>query len=99
MPKLGRDFETFILGTAVKITTNISVATEDSCTITIDDSTETAKVSSANMTKAADNYYTYIFQTTSTWNDGEYVATITVTSGGYTSIAQYKFTMIEQESD
>lgn len=87
----------FYLGTAVKITALISIDTADSATITIDDASETEKVSSANMTKEMNKVYSYTYQSSVNDDEGDYVATITIVSGIYTSVQQAKFTMIEQE--
>lgn len=88
-----------ILGTAVKITVNLSVATPTAATITIKDATNNTKVENASMTKIADYVYRYVYQTLSTDDYGDWQATISVTSDGYTSVSQAYFTMIDQENN
>jgi len=89
--------KTYYLGTAVKITTMLNIDTASTAKITIDDPTEAVEVNAANMTKDADGVYSYVYQSASSDNEGDYVATITITSGGYTSVVQHKFTLVEQE--
>ena len=88
---------TFLLGTAVKITSMINIAEATTAKITIDDPSSTEKVTDAAMTKDADGIYSYIFQTVSTWTDGTYIATISYTCAGYTAVIQDYFEMTEQE--
>lgn len=88
---------TFYLGTAVHITQTLSIATATTATITIVDPSNVTKVSSVSMTKDADYVYSYIYQSTSTDTAGEYIVTFTITYGGYTSIFQDKFKLVEQE--
>jgi hypothetical protein len=88
---------TFLLGTAVKITTMLNIDTATTALITIDDPTETEKVSGANMTRECDEVYTYTYQSDSNDEEGDYVATISITYGGYTAVVQSKFTLVEQE--
>jgi len=88
---------TFFLGTAVKITALLNIATATSITITIDDPSESVKVNAASMTKEADGVYTYIYQSASTDDDGDYVMTITTVYNNYTGVIQDSFTLLEQE--
>lgn len=88
---------TFIRGTAIKITATLDIATATSATITIDDPSNTEKVSNANMTKDADKIYSYVYQTTTSLNSGIYVVTIKITQGDYVSIQQSKFELLKQE--
>ena len=88
----------FFEGTAIKITVILAIPTATTALISIEDPSSTAKVTDANMTKDADKVYTYIWQSTKdTDDDGDYVVTIKITSGGYTSVTQDKFTLVEQE--
>ena len=87
----------FLLGTAVKITVILSIDTADTAKITIDDPSETEKVTLANMTRDTAKVYTYVYQSDADDDDGDYVATITITKDGYTSVFQDKFTLVEQE--
>ena len=88
--------KTFILGTAIKITSVINIDTATTTKITIDDPNETVKIDSANMTKDANGVYSYIYQSALTDEDGDYIITISITSGGYTAVVQDLFTMIKQ---
>lgn len=87
----------FIRGTAVKVVSIISINTADSATITIDDPSDTEKVSAANMTKDDDKIYSYKWQSSTTDLEGDYVVTIKITSGSFTSLKQDKFTLVAQE--
>lgn len=89
--------KTFVLGTSVKITSIINVNTATTAKITIDDPSEIVKVNAIDMTKDADKVYSYVYQSASTDEEGDYIATITITYGGYTAVVQKSFTMIEQE--
>jgi len=89
--------KTFVLGTAVKITSVINIATATTATITIDDPYETVKVNAATMTKDADGIYSYIYQSASTDEEGDYIITISIIYGSYTAVVQDIFTMQEQE--
>ena len=92
-----QSIQEFLLGDSVKITSILSIATATTATITIKDPGLTVKVNAANMTKSTDKVYTYIYQSASTDVCGDYIATITITYGGYTSVYQSKFSMKEQE--
>lgn len=93
-----QEIKKFYEGTAIRITVIISVATATSALITIDDPSEIEKVTNATMTKDADKVYSYIWQSTKdTDDDGDYIVTIKITYGGYTSVTQDKFSLIEQE--
>lgn len=94
---MDRAKQTFYLGTAVKITTVLNIATATSAQITIDDPFETVKVNAATMIKDADGVYSYIYQSSSTDEEGDYIITITVLYGGYTAVVQDTFTLLEQE--
>ena len=87
----------YYLGTAVKITVMLNIATASTATITIDNPSETVMIDSAAMTKAADGVYTYIYQSTSTDEEGTYIATISASYGGYTAVVQDSFILVEQE--
>ena len=87
----------FRLGTAVKITTSLSIKTPSSVTITIEDPTDSPKITDVNMAKEADYIYSYIYQSASTDQDGDYVITIKAVSSGYTALTQDIFTLIKQD--
>ena len=87
----------FMLGTAIKISTVISQNTASSAIISIKDPNETAQVSDANMTKEANKIYSYIYQSDEDDLDGDYIITIEITYGAYTSVIQDYFTLVEQE--
>lgn len=88
--------QTYVLGTAVKITTVLNT-TATAVTVSIEDSAETAKVTDAAMINDATNIYTYVYQSTSTDNSGDYVVTIKATDeNGYTCVVQEILTFIEQ---
>ena len=88
----------YILGTAVKITALLNVDTATSAKITIEDSGENLIIDSADMTKDADGKYSYIFQSNSTWTiEGDYVATMEISYGGYTAVVQEKMEFYKWE--
>lgn len=89
----------FLRGTAVKITTILDIDTADSALITIDDPSNTEKVTDANMTKETDKVYSYTWQSAITDNDGDYVVTVKITSGNYTTVKQQKFVLLEQDAE
>jgi len=91
-----RPLQKFYLGTAVKITTILSVATAD-VTIKVVDPVNTVKVNNAVVSKEADKVYAYTYQSASTDQDGDYIITISATTGGYTTVTQDKFTLVCQE--
>ena len=86
----------YVLGTAVKITVLISVATATTALITIKDPTNTAKVTDGAMTQDGDGVYSYTWQSATTDEDGFYEVTIKITSGGYTSVKQDSFETVDQ---
>ena len=88
--------KTYILGTAVKITTHLSEAEPDTATITIFNPSDAKMVTAAAMTKDADNVYSYVYQSSSSDNDGEYTLQVTVVQGSYTSVSEEKFIMVSQ---
>jgi hypothetical protein len=94
---MDRPKQTFYLGTAVKITTIINIDTATTAIITIEDPDDIKKVTDATMTKSADGVYSYIYQSTSTDTEGEYIITISITYGGYISVVQDTFILEEQE--
>ena len=86
----------YVLGTAIKITILINVATATSAVITIKDPADTAKVTDGSMTKEGDGFYSYTWQSATTDEDGIYEVTVKVTSGGYTSVKQASFETQDQ---
>jgi len=87
----------FLLGTSIKITAIIDEDTADTATLTVDDASEIVRLDSQTMTKEADKVYSGVFQSLSTYVEGDYVYTISVTKSGYTSVVQGKFTLVDQE--
>lgn len=78
----------FLLGTAVKITTMLDIANPTSVSIKVADSADVVKQAYTIMTKDTDTVYSYIYQSNSNDNEGDYVITISVVSGAYTAISQ-----------
>lgn len=83
------------LGTSIKITVLLDVTTVTTAKITIKDSCSAVKVNAVDMTKDADNVYSYIYQSATTDIEGDYEATISVTLGAYTSVSKEVFTLEE----
>jgi len=88
--------QTFLLGTAVKISTFLNVENPTSAKIKIVDAGNVLQVDNADMTQDSPDIYSYIYQSESTDTEGECVVTISITSGGYTTVAQDTFTLLEQ---
>jgi hypothetical protein len=88
--------KTYLLGTAVRITTVISIPTAVAAVVCIYDSTGELKIDDADMTKDADGVYSYIYQSDADDRDGEYTAVIEVMYAGYVSVVEEKFTLNEQ---
>lgn len=72
-----------ILGTAVKITSVISITPSD-VTVSIWDNTKTLKIDEASMSDDGDNSYSYIYQSAVGDVQGNYTVIITATDGAYT---------------
>ncbi len=87
----------FLLGTSVKITALLNVDTVTSATVTIKDSANVEKVTDASMTNTANKVYTYIWQSLETYVEGDYIVTISITQGAYTTVKQSRFTLVRQE--
>jgi len=86
----------FLLGTTVKIVTVIDINTA-TCSITIEDSGNTEKVTDASMTKEADRVYSYSWQSSqSDDNSGVYTARITVNDNTYVGKKEIYFIMKDQ---
>lgn len=88
-----------LLGSVMTITAILDIELESAATvkITIEDPTETVKVTNVNMTELNDHVYQYLYQSASTDDDGIYLSTITVTTGGKTIVRQDVFEILEQE--
>ena len=84
----------FILGTAIRITTILDIATATSAKITIEDSAGTEKVTRTDMTKEEDKVYSYIYQSDDDDNSGTYTVIIEITYGGYTSMSKGQFDLV-----
>ena len=97
MPKLNTGTDVFTLGTSVKITTVLDVATPTSVKITILDPTDVTKADEVSMTKSADYVYSYVYQSVDTDTEGIYVITIEAIANSKTAISQYYFTLEAQE--
>ena len=95
MPKL--ENITHKLGSAIKISTILSIDTATSCLITIEDPAGTDIVEDIAMTKEMNKIYSYVYQSSSTGTSGDYTVTIEASSGGYTSVKQDIFTMEKQD--
>jgi len=87
----------FILGTAIKITTSINIATATEAHITIQNSSDTYIITDANMTNDADGIYSYTWQSATTDEDGRYRVTIKIKSGNYTTVKEAFFDTIDPE--
>jgi len=85
------------IGTAVKITTVLSLPNPTSVSITIKDSSNQTMANAQAMTPDTTEVYSYIYQSNTTDNDGEYLVIIDAVFGGYTSRAVTKFTLVDND--
>ena len=90
--------KTFYEGTAIKITTVLNIDTPESAKITIKDSSDAVKIDSADMTRAADKVYYYIYQSDRANDHGRFKITIRVVYGGYTGLVEDYFDLVEVEA-
>jgi len=86
----------YLLGTSVKFTCILNINTANTATITIEDPSNTEKISDATITKDANQVYSYIWQSSVDDDAGIYVARVTIGDGTYTSVKEYEFEMIDQ---
>jgi len=85
-----------ILGTAVKITTVITVyggGTPSSVKIDIYDPEGTQKITAQSMTSAGGGEYYYIYQSSTSNEPGKYKAIIKAVSGSYTGSSKSEFSL------
>jgi len=92
---MAKPTQTFLLGTALKITSILSSDSPSSVSIKIVDPSFAEKAS-GSMTREAGDVYTYTYQSISTDLGGLYTATISVVYGSYTSVAQSSFMFAKQ---
>jgi hypothetical protein len=85
----------FTLGTAVKITTILSINNPSSVKITITDSSDVTKVNEASMIGDTPNVFSYIHQSSENDTEGEYEVTIKAKYGAYTAVSKQIFTLEE----
>lgn len=88
---------TYILGTAIKISVLINVATATTALITIEDPSDIDEVTDGTMTKDGDGVYSYTWQSATTDDDGKYKVTVKITSGGYTSVKVAYFVTVDPD--
>jgi len=86
-----------LLGTAIQITTVISVPTATSAHVKIIDPSNFVKVTAGVMTKETDKVYSYVYQSAATDVEGDYIVTFSIVYNGYTTVYQDKFTLVYQE--
>lgn len=84
-----------ILGTDVRITIILNIATASTATITIEDPVKTDKITDTAMTKDADNVYSYVYSSSEDDNDGTYIATIKISDGTDTIHHEYSFDLFD----
>ena len=87
--------KTFEVGTAVKITTILSINSPTTCKISIRDAANITQIDEVNMTQDNTNIYSYIYQSDVDDIDGEYKIIIDATYGSYTARAISHFIMID----
>lgn len=84
-----------IIGTALKITATLSTVA-DSVKIDIYKTDGKIDINSADMTDEGNNVWTYVYQSSSDNNSGQYKAIIKAVSGTYTSVSRIGFELGEQ---
>ncbi len=89
--------ETYELGTAIKITTILSVASPTSVSITIKDTSNVVLINSVAMTEDTTTVFSYVFQSNTTGLIGDYIVIIDAVYGTYTSRAVTKFTTVDND--
>jgi len=91
----------FIIGTAIKIESLISIDTPDAVYITIKDASDTDKVTEQTMEKIADGVYRYVHQTQEIIDiAGTWVARVYARVGNNIGVREERFEMIiELEKD
>jgi len=89
--------KTFELGTAVKVTTILSLANPTSVKITIKDSANITKTNAISMTQDTTTIFSYIYQSSTTDIDGEYTIIIDAVYGSYNSRAISRFTLVDND--
>jgi len=87
--------KTYILGTAIKITSVISIDDPDSVLIKITDPIDSVKVNDANMTPQTNNVYHYIWQSSTGGQEGFYVVEIKAKKGDYTGLSKIEFELVK----
>jgi hypothetical protein len=92
------DKEAYILGTSIKITALLNIDTATTAKITIQNSTEVILINEVDMTKEVNRVYSYVYQSGEDDDEGEYIATVEITYGGYTSVAQEKFNLLDRDT-
>jgi len=85
------------LGTAIKITTILSIGSPTSVTIEIKDPGNSTVVASLAMTSETTTVYSYIYQSSTTGTAGEYAVIIDAVYGSYNSRAVSSFTLEDND--
>jgi hypothetical protein len=85
----------FTLGTAIKITTILSLNNPTSVKISIEDPTDAVKVNEASMTEDTPNVFSYVHQSLETDTEGEYEVIIKANYGAYTAVSKQLFSLEE----
>lgn len=89
--------ETFVLGTAVKLTAILDndLETGGVVTCTVYDSRDVLAVDAAAVTEVLPSVFQYIYQSTDNDVDGQYKVIFKITVGGYTTIAYKPITFLD----
>jgi hypothetical protein len=93
--KISKDIN-MVLGTSVEIVAFVNQDKPYSIKIKIDDPTDTTVVNNVNMTRLNTKVYSYIYQSLSTGQDGDYEVIVTVSDGTNSAVAQDYFTLEDQ---
>lgn len=93
--KISKDIN-MVLGTSIEIIVFINQDKPYSIKITVKSPTETVVVDNANMNRLNTKVYNYIYQSSSTGQDGDYEVIVTVNDGTNSAVAQDIFTLKDQ---
>jgi len=89
--------KTYEIGTTVRITTMLSLPSPQSVKITIKDGGNSIMVSAVDMAADTTSVYSYIYQSSTSHNHGEYLIIIDGVYGAYTYRAISNFTLVDND--
>ena len=88
--------KSYYLATALKISIIASIDDPDTVSVKVVDPGGSTVQAYASASKLSARAYEYIYQSLDTGCEGEYIITIKITSGEYTSIEKIKVTLLDK---